>query len=107
MKVFLVIVLCPFAAWAAVVGSIRGKVEDPDHRPIPGAAVVLKSSSSEYSQTVSTNAQGVFEALSVPVGAYQVTVKHDGFTPSVQRVVVASGSAPVLEFQLAIGTIEQ
>ena len=107
MKIFLVIVLCPLAIWAAVVGSVRGKVEDPDHRPVSGAAVVLKSSSSEYSQTVSTNADGTFEVPSVPVGAYQVTVKRDGFAPSTAEVVVASGSAPVLNFELAIGAVDQ
>src|SRR5579864_437963 len=100
MKTFLAIVICPLAAWAAVVGSIRGKVEDPDHRPVSGAGVVLKSGSSEYSQTVSTNAEGVFEAPSVPVGAYRVTVKRDGFAPSSKEVVVTSGSAAVLNFEL-------
>ena len=107
MKTFLVIALCPLAVWSAVVGSVRGRVEDPDHRPISGAAVVLKASSSEYSQTVSTNADGAFEVPSVPVGAYKVTVKRDGFTPSTAEVVVASGSAPVLNFELAIGAVEQ
>jgi outer membrane receptor protein involved in Fe transport len=99
--------LVPLAAWAAVVGSVRGIVHDPDHRPVPQAAILLKSSSSEYSQTVSTNAAGVFEVTSVPVGAYQVTVQHDGFAPSLGQVVVTSGSAPVLHFQLAIGTMQQ
>lgn len=107
MKTFLVIVLFPLAVWAAVVGSIRGTVEDPAHRPVPGAMVILKSTSSEYSQTLSTNAEGAFEAPSVPVGAYQVTVKLDGFAPSVAEVVVNSGSAPVLHFQLEIGTVQQ
>lgn len=110
MKVFAVfaaLVLFPLAIWAAVVGSVRGKVEDPGHHPVQGAKVILKSSSSEYSQTVSTSPQGTFEASSVPVGAYQVTVQHDGFAPSTKPVVVASGSAPVLQFQLAIGTAQQ
>jgi outer membrane receptor for ferrienterochelin and colicin len=107
MKTFLVFALFSLAAWAAVVGSVRGKVVDPDHRPVAEAAVILKSSSSDYSQTVSTNAEGAFEAPSVPVGAYQVTVKRDGFAPSTGEVVVASGSAPTLHFQLVIGTVQQ
>jgi outer membrane receptor protein involved in Fe transport len=107
VKMFLVVVLFPLAIWAAVVGSVRGHIEDPDHRPIRGATVILKSSSSEYSQTVSTDTKGTFEATSVPVGAYQVTVQQDGFAPSTQPVVVASGSAPVLKFQLTIGTAQQ
>jgi Carboxypeptidase regulatory-like domain/TonB-dependent Receptor Plug Domain len=107
MKIFLVIALCPLAVWAAIGGSIRGKVEDSDRHRVPGASVILKSSSSDYSQTVSTDASGAFEALSVPVGVYQVTVKRDGFAPSTAEVVVASGSALALNFELRIGTVEQ
>jgi hypothetical protein len=93
--------------WATVFGSVRGVVHDPDHRPVSGAVVLLKSTSSDYSQTVTTNADGTFEATSVPVGAYQVTVTQEGFTPAAQGVVVASGSAPVLHFQFAIGPVRQ
>jgi len=56
---------------------------------------------------MTTSADGRFETASVPVGAYQVTVTHEGFAPSAQEVVVGSGSAPVLHFQLAIGTTHQ
>jgi TonB dependent receptor-like, beta-barrel/Carboxypeptidase regulatory-like domain/TonB-dependent Receptor Plug Domain len=66
--------------------------------------VVLKSSTSDYSQMFTTDPDGAFEATAVPVGSYVVTVTMEGFAPSVQQIVVASGSAPVLHFQLAIGT---
>ena len=94
----------PIAVWAAVFGSVRGVVHDPDHRPVPGAQVVIKSNSSEYSQMFTTDAGGAFEATALPIGAYVVTVTGAGFARSVQQIVVASGSAPVLHFQLAIGT---
>ena len=100
-------VLLPGVTWATVFGSVRGVVHDPDHRPVPSAQVVLKASSSDYSRTLSTGGDGAFEATSVPVGAYQVTVTRDGFAPSEQDVVVVSGSAPVLHFQLSIGTTQQ
>jgi len=92
------------AIWAAVFGTVRGVVHDPDHRPVQKAQVVVKSSSSEYSQKLTTDTDGGFEATALPVGAYVVTVTTEGFAPSVQQIVVASGSAPVLHFQLAIGT---
>jgi outer membrane receptor for ferrienterochelin and colicin len=107
MKLFLAIAVIPLACWAVVVGSVRGRVEDPAHRPVQGATVTLKSSSSEYSQTLATNAEGVFEAPSVPVGAYQVIVRGEGFATSAGLVVVASGSAPLLHFQLEIGAVQQ
>jgi len=98
-----------FAAglWAVVFGSVRGVVHDPDHRPVIGAHILLKSVSSEFSRTLSSGADGSFEATAVPVGAYQMTVTEEGFAPVVQEVVVASGSAPVLHFQLKIGGVSQ
>src|ERR1035437_6237170 len=99
--------LFPPAVWATVFGSIRGVVHDPDHRPVKGARVVVKSSSSDYAQTAATGADGDFEVVSLPVGAYQVTVTQDGFGPSVQETVVGSGGAPILQFQLAIGTVRE
>jgi len=95
------------AAWATVFGSVKGIVHDPDHRPVLGANVVLKSASSDYSETLATGPDGAFQAASVPVGAYMVTVTHEGFAPAVQEVVVVSTNSPVLHFQLAIGTTQQ
>ena len=95
--------LLPVAIWAAVFGTLRGVVHDPDHRPVQGAEVEVKSNSSDYAQKLTTDTDGGFEASALPVGAYFVTVSKDGFARSVQEIVIASGSAPVLHFQLAIG----
>ena len=106
-----VVILCCawfcVAASAAVFGSLRGVVHDPDHRPVSKATVTIQSSTSDYSQHLETDAEGTFETGSVPVGAYKVTVMHDGFAPAVQEVVVTSGSGAVLHFQLALGNVQQ
>ncbi|HXI44570.1 MAG TPA: TonB-dependent receptor, partial [Bryobacteraceae bacterium] len=106
LAIFL-LALCFMMAWATVFGSLRGVVHDPDHRPVSSARVILKSDSSDYSETLTTDATGAFETASVPVGAYTVTVTRDGFAPSAQAVVVSSTSSPVLHFQLALGVTQQ
>src|ERR1017187_1319552 len=101
----LVIVLAllrPAITWAVVVATVRGIVHDPDHRPIPGAQAVVKAANSDYSQKLASDAEGRFATLAIPVGSYIVTVTKDGFAASVQAIVVASGSSPVLHFQLAV-----
>jgi outer membrane receptor protein involved in Fe transport len=95
--------LVPVAIWAAAFGTLRGVVHDPDHRPVQGAEVVVRSSSSDYARNLTVDADGGFEATALPVGAYLVTVRKDGFAPAEQEAVIASGSAPVLHFQLTIG----
>ncbi len=107
MKLSIVLFLCGVTLWAAVFGSLRCVVHDPDHRPVPDAAVLLKSATSDFSLHLSTSPDGTLEAASIPVGAYTVTVTKEGFATSAQDVVVTSGSAPVLHFQLAIGTSQQ
>lgn len=102
----LLLAVTPFAR-AVVLSSLRGIVHDPDHRPVAGARVSVKSTSSDYTQTLTTGPDGTFETVTIPVGEYQVTVARDGFQPSIQQIVVSSREAPVLHFQLAIGTTSQ
>jgi hypothetical protein len=104
------LVLClliPIALFAVVYGSVRGIVHDPDHRPVPDAQVMIRSATSDFSRSVMTDAQGTFEAAGLPVGEYEVTVSREGFEASNQKVVVVSGSAPVVHFQLSIGKARQ
>ena len=107
MKLLFSVLFSVGALWAVVFGAVRGVVHDPDHRPVVGAQVVVKSTSSDFSRTLSTGPDGNFEATSIPVGAYQVTVTQAGFAPAAQEIVVASGSAPVLHFQLNLGAVTQ
>jgi outer membrane receptor protein involved in Fe transport len=91
----------------AVTGSVRGEVEDPGRRPVPGAEVVLKAVNSEYSRAVTTGMDGTFEATSLPVGMYRVTVTQSGFVPSTRDVTVLSGGAPLLHFRLALRPVRE
>jgi carboxypeptidase family protein/TonB-dependent receptor-like protein len=101
------ILFVPLCLYAAVFGSLRGIVHDPDHRPVAGAHIRIQSTTSDFTQTAATDADGAFEAGALPVGTYRVTATHDGFEAQSQEVVVVSGSAPVLHFPLAIGASRQ
>lgn len=103
----IVLFLCCVSLYAVVYGSVRGIVHDPDHRPVTNAQVLVKSTTSDLSRTVTTDSDGAFEAAALPVGQYRVSIMHEGFETAAQEVVVASGSAPVLHFQLAISGTRQ
>ena len=99
------IAICVFAAIplaATVFGTVRGVAHDPDHRPAAGAKVTLSSVSSDYRQTEQTDSNGGFEFSAVPVGGYRVSVAKEGFAPMEDTILVTSGSAPVLHFQLQL-----
>src|SRR5579862_2087017 len=102
MRVIAVILLLPALATATIFGSVRGIVHDPQHRPIRGAMVMLKSQSSEWARNTSTNANGEFSFTAVPLGEYMVSVAGEGFAQTAQNVTVESGTQPVLHYQLAV-----
>jgi Carboxypeptidase regulatory-like domain/TonB dependent receptor-like, beta-barrel/TonB-dependent Receptor Plug Domain len=90
---------------ATVFGTIRGIVHDPDHRPIVGATVQIKSANSAWSQTVQSNADGSFSFPAVPFGDYSVGVTASGFAPETQPLTLASDTSSVLHFELSISPV--
>jgi outer membrane receptor protein involved in Fe transport len=79
---------------------LRGIVHDPQHRPVPGAQVVLNSS-----KTVVSGANGEFQITDIPQGAYQATVSAPGFRPLEQHVEVTARKGPVVHFQLELAGV--
>ena len=100
------LVFSPMLA-ATIFGNIRGIVHDPQHRPIAGVEVTLKSSTSAWSQTVQTDQSGQFQFNAVAVGEYTINISQPGFRDVSERVVVTSSSSPVLHFELRIAGATQ
>ena len=88
-------------AFATIFGSVRGVIHDPQHRPIQGAMVMLKSKSSDWTKSATTDANGEFAFNAVPIGEYSISVASPGFVQAVQNLVVNSGTEPVVHFQLS------
>ena len=89
-------------AFTAVVGSVRGVIHDPQHRPVSDAMVMIKAKNSEWNAAVNSDASGNFTFNAVPLGEYVVTVAGVGFEQTQQDVMVVSGSQPVLHFALNV-----
>lgn len=96
------LILFASLSFASVFGTVRGVVHDPQHRPIPGASVLLSAAASEWTRSVVTDAKGEFVLMAVPVGEYSVTASCSGFSPLKQQIEVQSGNLPVLHFKLQI-----
>ncbi|MGB2618546.1 MAG: TonB-dependent receptor [Candidatus Acidiferrales bacterium] len=92
---------------ATIFGKIQGIVHDPQHRPVPGATVLLQAINSDWSKTAETDNNGEFTFTAVPVGDYKITVTQTKFQTVEQNVTVVSESSPVLHFQLAIASVNQ
>ena len=107
MKFIAVFIMLSFPLHATIFGKIQGIVHDPQHRPIAGASAKLRAITSEWSQTAQADDNGEFVFTSVPVGDYKITVTQSKFETLERTVTVASGSSPILHFQLAIAPLAQ
>jgi hypothetical protein len=100
--VMLALLAASISAAATIFGSVRGIVHDPQHRPIQNATVTLRAKSSDWAKTTNSDGNGQFEFNAVPIGEYSVSVESSGFVQTAQDVVVASGTQPVVHFQLQV-----
>src|SRR5258708_37601690 len=88
LAVSLVIFLpCSFAQKTS--GDIRGTVTDPSGAGVPGSALTLTDQANGAKRKTTSDAQGDFTFLQLPVGTYTITGTKEGFkTLSVRDVVV-------------------
>ncbi len=107
---FFFIVLCLLhcqVAHATIFGQVQGIVHDPQHRPVSGAKIVIRALHSNFSASGVTNQDGAFSLLTLPLGEYILTVGHAGFSTVEQAITLASGTSPILHFELQVGSIKQ
>ncbi len=105
--IILLALLAPIQSFASVFGTVKAIVHDPQHRPVQGAQVEVKSRTSALKTSATTNEDGIATLLNVPVGEYEVTVNSQGFTSAAQPATVTSGSVQELHFALAVSTHEE
>ena len=79
----------------------------PQHRPISGAKIVLKSATSDFFQNLQTKGDGAFRFTAVPAGDYVVTISQSGFGTMEQRITVASNTSPILHFELSVASVNE
>ncbi len=101
------IFLTALTALASIFGSVQGLVHDPQHRPISSAQIVIKSKTSDWSKTLTSDDEGHFLIPSVPLGDYTITVSAPDFTIEQQDIELTSGTELSLHFALNIATTKQ
>jgi hypothetical protein len=91
-------------AFASIFGSLRTLVHDPQHRPIANATVVLKSRSSDWRQAATSNAQGMAQFLSVPIGQYEMEISSPGFDTRAIPVTIVSDSLQEVHAMMSVAS---
>ncbi|HXM47369.1 MAG TPA: TonB-dependent receptor [Pyrinomonadaceae bacterium] len=67
-------------------GKVIGNVTDPKGSVIPEAKVTVTNVGTQVSREATTNSDGNFEVLLLPIGSYRVTAERPGFKKTVSEV---------------------
>src|SRR5919112_617439 len=88
------------------VGSISGTLRDPQGAAVPNAEVTIVETATGQSRTVRTDADGFFNAPSLPVGRYVLSTSPSGFKKLVAPDIDVNVSARVvLDLTLEVGEV--
>ncbi len=99
--------LCAIAPARGMARILRGIVHDPQHRPIVGARVTLKSEGGALLKSLNSDSNGEFEFQNLSPGPYQITAAAPGFATLTESVTVGSREGPVLHLLLSIAGTKQ
>src|SRR5712691_9450841 len=88
------IVLLACAGWSQTnFGRVSGTVQDASGASVPGCSVTVTNPATGFRQTVNTDSSGLFVFPSLPAGAYDLRVEHQGFKTTEQRGLVLDAAS--------------
>jgi catecholate siderophore receptor len=85
--------------------SIRGKVLDPNHAPVPGATITAQDKGRSTSVSATSDQNGEF-SLRVEPGEYTVRIVAAGFSEVTQTVSLSQASGASLEVALQVSGVD-
>ena len=92
-------------AFGQIVGAIlSGTVSDPSNAVVPNAKVSIRNVSTGVVNQANTNEVGIYNAVNLLPGVYQVNVVAPGFAPQQRSgLTLAVGERQILNMQLRVG----
>ena len=108
---FVILTMCLSSAPAiaqVLYGSITGVVKDSQGAAVPGATVTIVNKETNLTRDTVTNAEGAYNLINVPPGAYDVKISLQGFREGVRsNVPVTIGQISRIDMSLEVGTVSE
>jgi len=100
--------LQPFSYAQQPTGRILGVVTDPQGAVVPGVAITVTNVATGIKYKTTTDKDGAYQALNLPIGAYTVTAEHPGF----RKMVVNTGQLEInqnlkIDVALRVGAVSE
>jgi predicted heme/steroid binding protein len=104
----LVVLACLSSSAQQITGNIRGTVTDPSGAVILGAEVTAEQTETALSRTTTTDHNGNYVLLELPVGHYRLQIAAKGFEEYVQDGIMLNvDETASVSAHLAIGSEKQ
>jgi hypothetical protein len=95
-------------AWAQESASISGTVTDTTGAVVPHATVKVKNVETGATRTLFTDGVGIYRALSLAVGRYEVKFEKTGFKAVIQKGInLVVGQQAVVNMALDVGAVSE
>ncbi len=110
LKLFLlnVVLLTSGLLGAQVTAAISGRVEDASGSPVGGVTITVKSVETGATRSVSSDPDGNFRVLSLPVGQQELKAEKTGFKAAVRSGInLDVGQEAVVNLGLEVGELVQ
>ncbi len=104
----LLLLACASAFAQQTTGTVTGRVIDQQGSAVPGATVTAKSSTTGFTRSEVSDAEGVYRLSALPVGIYDVTAELQGFTTvSKKGVEVNVAQTQAIDFPLKVAQLAE
>src|SRR5882724_6911023 len=102
------LILASTYAYAAITGSISGRVLDSSSAVVAGVKVTALNEETGITQTVTTDSEGFYIFSALSIGRYTVSVSNPGFKDyQATGIKVDANSALRIEIHLELGSVSE
>ena len=96
------------AASAQDLAGIVGTVTDPSGAVIAGAQVTIANAERGFTRSVTSNADGEYSVVRMPIGNYTISAEKAGFEKLLQTgITLDAGQTLRVKLQLKVGSLSQ
>src|ERR1700704_6592312 len=89
-------------------GAFLGTVKDPSGASVPGASVRIARVGTELQRQTTTDAEGNYQLLDIPIGDYRFEFEKQGFRKVVQTgISISAGQSLRLDVTLQLGSVAE
>jgi Carboxypeptidase regulatory-like domain len=95
-------------ALSQTAGKLIGEVNDPSQASVPDAKITAENTATGQKRTANTDSKGAYAIPDLPIGTYNLTIEHPGFSTAQRaNVQITVAQTATVNIVLQPGTVTQ